>query len=132
MKKTLLLGALVLGLQANAIEDHKKHVVLPRQFHVGQEFIYEGVPYTIKGFDQEVMGDVEKVNLVLEFPIKYFGIEFAKETLSLCIKHGVDTQTGAHFNAHVPSKSFSYAFKTYFIAYLLLRHFVPFNVAVCK
>ena len=133
MKKALLLGALVLGLQANAIENPKKHVVLPRQFHVGQEFIYEGVPYTIKGFDQEVIGDVEKVNLVLEYSIKYFGIEFAKETLNLCIKHGIDAETGTQFNAHVPSKILSYALKTQVIlGYLFLKYFLSFNVMVCK
>lgn len=128
MKKCVCIFFLVSIPSFGALPERlEKHVILPRQFHIGQEFIYDGVSYTIQGFDQEKNGDCEQVTLVLENPIT-FGLEFARETLILTLKQGTHEKTGTMYNTHLLQRYTTYHWKTYLLGLLFLKHFnlVPF------
>ena len=105
----------------------QKHVILPRTFHVGQEFIYEGIPYVIVGFDQKKQGNCEKVKLILEHPIT-FGFEFGTETLVLKVKQGKNEETGTTLHAHTSKRFYSYNWLAYFAAYIVFTHYLQLPV----
>lgn len=109
----------------------EKHVILPRQFHVGQEFVYEGVPYIIKGFDQKKSGEFEKVKLILEHPLS-FGFEFGTETIVLTIKHGKNQEKGILYNAHLQKRYHTYHLKTYALGLWAALYFFNINIRVAK
>ena len=129
MKKySLLIFIALVTIKINA-DEISRHVILPRQFLLGQEFIYEGIPYVIKGFNQEKGDEYENVTLFLEYPIS-FGLEFGKENLVLNIRQGKDKH-GNKINTHIPERSRTLHWKTYFLAFCLIKYFFPSVIIGC-
>ncbi|MGE0206527.1 MAG: hypothetical protein AB7R69_01635 [Candidatus Babeliales bacterium] len=128
MKKLFLMGMLML---TTTLIQSEKHIILPRQFHVGQEFVYEGIPYIIKGYDHKKSADFEKVTLVLEHPLS-FGLEFGTEVIELTIKHGKDPEKGILYNTHVQNRYNRYHVKTYILGLWAALYFFTFNVKLAK
>lgn len=118
---------LILSFFSSSVLCHiikQKHIILPRQLHVGQEFIFEGIPYIITGFDQKRSATFEKVKLILEYPIR-FGLELGTETIILKIKHGKDNNNDIIYNTNIQHRFHDYNWKTYLLAYLFIRYFLP-------
>jgi hypothetical protein len=105
--------------------DNNKQLVLPRNFYIGQEFFYDGILYTIKGFEQKQTASCEKVKLILEHQIKFFGCEFGKQMVKLSIKRGTDPRSGFQINSHITKTSYSYAWKTYILGLFAFNKLFP-------
>jgi hypothetical protein len=129
MKKNFLLCFMLLFNTLFAETILEKHIILPREFHIGQEFIYEGIPYIIKGYEQKKSNFYEKVKLILEHPIE-LGLEFGTETIILKIKHGKDKNNEITYDTSLRKRIRSYNWKAYLFGYLLIRYFIPPLISV--